>query len=222
RRQSRWTSSGRPTSREDARPCDTTSTKVKESRSPLREVPMIVTNYSPEELKKLPLRAIVALSARCARRVERLALLPDDHEENERCRAAVGDALRVAEDFARGLPCPSLESVVREIEAIRAIGEGAFVHDMAMAAVIRAAHAAATALHALDLRGEPEESHLFGAAKTNPFPHLADVSADLATRDAFTAAVEAAAADGHADEFIKGAIEDYEELLRLDLRSYPP
>jgi len=35
----------------------------------------------------------------------------------------------------------SIESVVREIEACRAIGEGVFVHDMAMAAVVRAAHA---------------------------------------------------------------------------------
>src|SRR5262249_59730060 len=139
RRQSRWTSSGRPTSREDARPCDTTSTKVKESRSPLREVPMIVTNYPPEDLKKLPLRAIVALAVRCAQRVEHMALLPDDHPENDRYRAAVGAALRVAEDFARGRPCPFLESVVREIEACRAIGEGAFVHDMAMAPVIPAA-----------------------------------------------------------------------------------
>jgi hypothetical protein len=185
------------------------------------EVNMIVTNYTPEDLKKLPLRAIVALSARCARRVEHLALLPDDHPENERCRAAVGAALRVAEDFARGLPCSSLESVVREIEACRAIGEGAFVHDWAMAAVIRAAHAAATALHALALRGEPEEAHLFGAAEPNPLPHLAAITADLAARDAFTAAVEAVGADGHTDQFLKGAIEDYEKLLQLELGSYP-
>src|SRR5262249_24302706 len=112
-------------------------------------------------------------------------------------------------------------SVVREIEACRAIGEGAFVHDMAMAAVIRAAHAAATALHALALRGEPEDAHLFGAAKPNPLPPLADITADLATRDAFTAAGEAAAADGHAAPFIQGAVEDYKILLRLDLGSYP-
>jgi len=182
---------------------------------------MIVPNYTPEDLKKLPLRAIVALGARCARRVEHLAHLPDDHPESKRCRAAVGTALRIAEDFARGLPCPSLESVVREIEACRSIGEGAFVHDMAMAAVIRAAHAAATALHALDLRGEPEEAHLFGAAKPNPFPHLADITADRAAGEAFTAAVEAAGADGHTDQFLKGAIEDYEILLRLHLGSYP-
>ena len=74
---------------------------------------MIVTNYTPEDLKKLPLRAIVALAARCARRVEHLALLPEDHPESERCRAAVASAIRLAEDFAKGSPCSSLESVVR-------------------------------------------------------------------------------------------------------------
>src|SRR5689334_552881 len=111
---------------------------------------MIVTNYTPEDLKKLPLRAIVALSARCARRVEYLALLPADHAEGERCRAAVANAIRLAEDFAKGLPCPTLESVAREVEACRAIAEGDFVHDSAMGAVVLAAHAAATALRALD------------------------------------------------------------------------
>src|SRR5262249_12055181 len=101
-------------------------------------------------------------------------------------------------------------------------GEGAFVHDMAMAAVIRAAHAAATALHALELRGEPAERHLFSSApEANPLPHLADVTADLAARDAFTAAVEAVGADRHTHQFPKGAIEDYVERLRLDLGSYP-
>jgi hypothetical protein len=182
---------------------------------------MIVPNFTSENLKKLPLRAIVALSARCARRVEHLALLPDDHPASERCRAAVGAALRMAEDFAWGKPCRSLESVVREIEACRATGEGAFVHDSAMGAVVLTAHAAATALHALALRGEPEEADVFGAAQPNPFPHLANITADLAAGDAFTAAVEAVGADRFTDQFIKGAIEDYEKLLRLDLGSYP-
>lgn len=182
---------------------------------------MIVPQYTPEDLKKLPLRAIVALGARCARRVEHMALLPDDHPESERCRAAVAAALRMTEDFARGLPCPSLETVVREIEACRAIGEGAFVHDMAMAAVVRAAHAAATAMHALDLRDEPGEASVLGAARPNPFPHLADITADRAAGEAFTAAVEAAGADGHTDPFLKGAIEDYKKLLQLKLGIYP-
>ena len=105
---------------------------------------MIVTNYT-EDLKKLPLRAIVALAARCARRVEHLALLPDDHPETDRCRRP-SNAIRLAEDFAKGLPCPSLESVVREVEACRAIAEGEYVRDSAMGAIVMAAHAAATAL----------------------------------------------------------------------------
>jgi hypothetical protein len=35
---------------------------------------MFVTNYTPEDLNKLPLRAIVALIARCARKLLRLDL----------------------------------------------------------------------------------------------------------------------------------------------------
>jgi hypothetical protein len=57
----------------------------------------------------------------------------------------------------------------------------------------------------LDLRGEPEESHFFGAAKLNPFPHLADVTADLAARDAFMVALEAVGVAGHTNTFIPQA-----------------
>ncbi len=60
-----------------------------------------------------------------------------------------------------------------------------------------------------------------GTPPPNPFPHLADVTADLAVREVYTAALEAAAAIGHTDHFINGAIEDYEKLLGLDLGSYP-
>ena len=69
--------------------------------------------------------------------------------------------------------------------------------------------------------GEKEQPHLFGAPKPNPFPHLGDVTADLAARDAFTAALEAADAEGHSDSFINGAVRDYDKLLRLELGNYP-
>jgi hypothetical protein len=182
---------------------------------------MIVTNYTPEDLKKLPLRAIVALAARCARRVETLALLPDDNPEKERCRSAVANAIRLAEDFASGLACLSVESVVQDVEAGRTVVEADFVRDSAMGTAVLAAHATATALHALALRGEPAESDMLGPARPNPFPHLADVSADLAAADAFTAALEAVGAERHTDSFTKAAIDDYQALLRLDLGSYP-
>jgi hypothetical protein len=187
----------------------------------LSEAKMIVTNFTPEDLKRLPLRAIAALAARCARRVERQALLPDDHPEKERRRIAVAGAIRLAEDFAMGSPCTSLESVIRGIEASRTNAEAGFVSDIAMGAVVQAARAAAAALRVPQLRAEPEESHMFGAAKPNPFPHLADVTADLAAREAFTAAMETAAATGHANDFIHAGLGDYEKLLRLDLGNYP-
>jgi hypothetical protein len=181
---------------------------------------MIVTNYTPEDLKKLPLRAIVALAARFARRVEPQTVLSDGHPMKERCRSAVANAIGQAEAFANGEPCSSLEPVVREVEACRALAAGDFVCDSALGASVLAVQAAA-AIHALDLCGEPQESHPFGAAKPNPFPHLADLSADLAARAVFTAALEANGAIGHSDRFLNGAVEDYEKLLQLDLGSYP-
>jgi hypothetical protein len=182
---------------------------------------MIVPNFTPADLKKLPLRAIIALAVRCAQRVEHMALLPDNDTDHERCRAAVGAAMRAASDFAQGRPSQSIESVVREIEACRAIGAAAFVRDRAMGSAVLTAHAVATALQALDARRQPEEPDLLGGAHANPFPHLAEVTADVAAREAFTAAVEAASAEGYADQFIRGALGDYEKLLRLDLGSYP-
>jgi hypothetical protein len=182
---------------------------------------MSITNYTSENLKKLPLRAIVALAARCARQVGNLALLPDNHPEAERCRAAVTNAIRLAEDFARGLPSSSSESVLQEVEACRAVAQGDFSRQSAMGAITLAARAAATAERALEARVEKEEPHYFGPPKPNPFPHLGDVTADLVARDAFTAALEAAEAEGYSDAFIEGAAEDYEKLLRLELGSYP-
>ena len=155
------------------------------------------------------------------RRVEHLALLPEGHSERERCRTAVANAIRLAEDFARGESCLSYESVVREVEACRAIVEGEIVRDSAMAAAVRAAHAAVCALQALELREEPGESRLLTKPPPSPFAHLADITADLAARDAFTAASEAADAIGYTDRFIHEATEDAQELLKLELGNYP-
>ena len=155
---------------------------------------MIVTDYTTEGLKKLPLRAIVALAARCARRVEYLALLPDGHPDLERLRAAIDGALRLAEDFARGLPCRPADAVIREVQVCQASAQGDYVRETAVAAVVRAAHAAASALEAVGMRDEPARSSVAGTREPNPFPHLADVAADVAARDAFTAAVDAAGA----------------------------
>jgi hypothetical protein len=133
----------------------------------------------------------------------------------------VANAIGLAEDFARGSPCPTLETVVREVEACRALARDDYERDSGMGAAVLAAHAAASAIHSLSLRREPGDSRYSPAAKANPIPHLADVTADLAARDAFLAALQSVGSEGHTEGFIKAAVEDYEKLLTLDLGSYP-
>jgi hypothetical protein len=182
---------------------------------------MFVPNVSTEDLKKLPLRAIVALAARCARRVEPLSRLPDGHPDMDRCRTAVDGAIRLAEEFAKGAPCQAVPSVIREVEACRALAQGEHVRETALAAVVWASHAAAAAMEGLGLRDEPREVNELSTERPNSFAQLANVEADLAAREAFTAAVDAARAVGFADHFIKGAMQDYEALLKLELGRYP-
>ena len=182
---------------------------------------MIVPNISTEDLKKLPLRAIVALGARCARRVESLIVLPDGLEARDKCRTTIDGAIHLAEDFARGSPCRDVRTVIGDVEACRTIAEGDYPRETAMAVVVWTAHAAAAALEATGLRDEPAEVSVTGMRQPNPFPQLANVAADLAARDAFTAAVDAAGAAGHADQFTKSAVEDYQALLKLELGRYP-
>ena len=182
---------------------------------------MIVPNISTEDLKKLPLRAIVALAVRCARRVESLSLLPDGHPDRDRCRTAIYGAIRLAEDFARGSPCRDVPTVIRDVEASRVIAQGEYVRETAVGAVVWTSHAAAVAMEGLGLCDEPPEVGIMDTRLPNPFPQLANVAADLAARDAFTAAVDAAVAAGFGDEFIKGAMQDYQSLLKLGLGRYP-
>jgi hypothetical protein len=182
---------------------------------------MIVPNISTEDLKKLPLRAIVALSARCARRVESLSSLPEGHADAASYSSAIDAAIRLTEDFARGSPCPDVSTVIRKVEDCRATAHGELVRETAAAAVLWTAHAAAAAMESLGLRGEPAEGELMGTGEANPFPQLANVEADLAARDAFTAAVDAAVAAGFGDEFIDRSMHDYQTLLKLGLGNYP-
>jgi hypothetical protein len=182
---------------------------------------MIVPNISTEDLKKLPLRAIVALAARCARRVEYRSLLPEGHQDRDRCRTAIDGAIRLAEDFARGSPCRDVPTVIRDVEACRVIAQGEYLRETAVGAVVWTSHAAAAAMESLGLRDAPAEVDLMGTRQPNSSPQLANVGADLAARDAFTAAVDAAVAAGFGDEFIKRSMQDYQTLLKLKLGLYP-
>ena len=95
------------------------------------------------------------------------------------------------------------------------------MRETALAAVVWTAHAAAVAMEGLGLRDEPAEVSMLDSQQPNPFPQLANVAADLAAREAFTAAVDAAVAAAFADEFIKGSMQDYQALLKLGLGRYP-
>ena len=94
-------------------------------RSQVFEVIMIRTQYTTEDLKKLPLRAIVAFAARCARRVEPIAQFPAGDPQQEAHRVAIDDAIRLAEEIARGSARASSDPVIRALDATRSIsGEG--------------------------------------------------------------------------------------------------
>jgi hypothetical protein len=182
---------------------------------------MINLIYTFEDMKKLPLRAVVAFAARCALRVEHLALLPDDHPESASYRSAVRAAVGLAEDFARGLPCTACDAVVRNIEAARSHARGELARELAMGAVIQAAHSAVTGLHTLDIQDDPGEWRLSSRPERGILPHLADLSADNTAIEAFTAAVEASDAARYSDEFVQAAIADFEKLKSLNLGRYP-
>jgi hypothetical protein len=183
---------------------------------------MLIPEYRIDDLKKLPLRAIVAFAVRCARRVEHLAAVPEEHPESGRLRSAVKDAFAMAEDFVRGRSWTDSEAIVGRMEASQHAARGEFARDRAIASVARAAHAAASARHSLELQAEPPEMHIFGSPNDRgPIARLADITADLAALEAFTAAVDASDALGYLDGFIKGATVDYHRLLDLNLGSYP-
>ena len=54
------------------------------------------------DLKRLPLRGLIAYSARSALRVQPLFWVDEEHPESQECCTAVDDAIRLALDFAAG------------------------------------------------------------------------------------------------------------------------
>ena len=178
--------------------------------------------YTADDLKKLPLRAIVAFAVRCARRVERVALPPGDHPEEERCRAAVAGVLQVAEDFARGLPCPTADPRCspsrRGRRPCRATCCGRTPMRPWSGRPMRRRRRPTRSRCARSRRsGRWSAAHRI----LDPLSHLADLTADLAALGAFTAATDAAEAVASTDEFTLWASLDYRKLLELKLGGYP-
>lgn len=55
-----------------------------------------------DELRKLPLRALSAFAARCAKRVQSIFILPSNNPNIERDNIAIANAILAAEDYATG------------------------------------------------------------------------------------------------------------------------
>ena len=183
---------------------------------------MKLANFTIDQLKALPLRAIVAFAARCARRVEPLAQLPDGNPQRESRREAVEAALRMAESFARGTDDPPDESVVAAIDASRDAG-GEPACEAAASAIAQAAHAAASAWHAWSPAAEGSRVSGGQTIEAGRFlGALSHTTAELAAMNAFTAAAEAFVSVGYRNEhFVDSALKDYHTLVGLELGRYP-
>ncbi len=184
---------------------------------------MISTQYTTEDLKRLPLRAIVAFAARCARRVEPLSQLPADHPLREARREAIGNAIQLAEEIARGSACASVETVVQALDSTQAIAGNGIACECAAAAAAAAARTAATVWLVLNPgESDRDKNRWTNTAEARNFAsHLASDSVEFVAMDAFTAAVEAADAVAYSDDFMRGAVHDYVTLLGLHLGTYP-
>jgi hypothetical protein len=183
---------------------------------------MKLANFAIEQLKVLPLRAIVAFAARCARRVEPFAQLPEGNPQRESRRQAVEAALRMAESFASGTDEPPDELVVAAIDASKGVG-GDLACAAAASAIAQAAHAAASAWHAAPHREEGSRTPGQQTVEAGRFRGaLTHVTADLAAMNAYTAAAEAFVSVGYRNEhFVDSALKDYRTLVSLELGRYP-
>jgi hypothetical protein len=185
---------------------------------------MQIPDFRVEDLKRLPLLAMVAFAARCARRVEHLAQLPDGDPEKAARRVAIDAALRLAEDVARGEACPAAESVVQAIDASRGAAASTPSCQSATAAAAGAARAAASVLSVIH-RGE-EDKHMPGSERTAEarkfHSGLGHSLLELAALSAYTAADEAYDAVGIENEgFVAPVLNDFDKLVRLKLGRYP-
>ena len=185
---------------------------------------MILPDFTVEHLRRLPLRAIVAFATRCGRRVQPLAKLPESHPHEVAFRESIEAALRIAEGFASGSSVPFEESVVEALDASLNVEGLPLGAEQAAAAASGTAHAAASSWRLIGPpdagQGEPWELKSAEARKFRGT--LGAVTADLAALNAFSAAAEAYAAVGYHNEgFVAAALNDYNDLLVLELGTYP-
>jgi hypothetical protein len=182
-------------------------------------------DFQSEHLKQLPLRAIVAFAVRCARRVQTLSELPENHPNRDKLRDDIEAALRMAEGVASNPTAQFPESVLESLDASRRVADIPLRAERAAAAASEAAHAAATAWHLTAESSEREGDRPREMRTTDARKFLGGLSrqqADVAALNAFTAAVDAYSAIGLNNEaFVAAALRDYDKLLHLKLGHFP-
>lgn len=157
------------------------------------------------ELQQLPLRALIAFTARAAKRGTAKYGIAPDHPEAEKCRQAVRDAVRLATEFACGSDPSAADVSAVENAVVQAVLGARQLADVNPTAAF-AANAAYAAINATSLA-------------------LACVGQDNAKSTAEQCAeVAKAAADASvaADKTIRSAvIRDWETLRQLGLGKFP-
>lgn len=121
-------------------------------------------NLSQEdELQRLPLRALVAFISRCARRVQDLYVLEDDHPTKQMCTMAIDAAIRVAEEFAMGGAVDANRADIAESDVMEAVA-AARESDGADPGAVYAADAAYAAVSATQKAFEAIQTPASGEA----------------------------------------------------------
>jgi hypothetical protein len=160
---------------------------------------------STNELKQLPLFALLAYAARCARRVYPLFRLNAGNPEARLCQQAIESAIRLTEELASGNSVDPAQLCVAEEGTVRAV----VVASEMMPPDERAAYAANAAYAAIS------------AAKALLEAYHSDNPEAEAERVADAAAIARDAANS-ADERVAHAAElDWDMLRRMFLGKYP-
>jgi len=163
-----------------------------------------------DDLKQLPLRAIVAYAMRCARRVQPLLLRATGLPGHERNVGAVDEATLAAERFCRGEQVTAADADAHAAYADAVNARAACAAADAAARAAYASYAAARATRAAAARAAAENA---AAYAVNAADAATDATADAAAdADAEATAVRAAEAAAKAD---------YDRLLSLNLGVYP-
>ena len=136
---------------------------------------------------------------------------------------AIDNAIRLAEEIARGSACASVDPVAQALDSTQAISGDGIACECAAAAAAAAARTATTVWLVLNPGESDRDKSRWRKTPEarNYSSHLASVSAEFVAMDAFTAAVEAADAVAYCEDFMRGAVHDYATLLGLQLGTYP-